>query len=145
MLDKLEKLIYSVKYLPQVLYFGSAGLLLLVIFLDVRLIELLIPLFIFFIYMTYLASKNYKSNAGMNVLEKFIYSIKYLPQILYFGSVAWLIYTYYFGDYLENEIQIFGYVWNDSLLEGIFFFWFLYITYLGVKNLKTKDEFGGNK
>ena len=145
MLDKLEKLIYSVKYLPQVLYFGSAGLLLLVIFLDVRLIELLIPLFIFFIYMTYLASKNYKTNGGMNVLEKFIYSIKYLPQILYFGSVAWLIYTYYFGDYLENEIQIFGYVWNDSLLEGIFFFWFLYITYLGVKNLKTKDEFGGNK
>ena len=145
MLDKLEKLIYSVKYLPQVLYFGSAGLLLLVIFLDVRLIELLIPLFIFFIYMTYLASKNYKSNGVTNGLEKFIYSIKYLPQILYFGSVAWLIYTYYFGDYLENEIQIFGYVWNDSLLEGIFFFWFLYITYLGVKNLKTKDEFGGNK
>ncbi len=145
MLDKLEKLIYSVKYLPQVLYFGSAGLLLLVIFLDVRLIELLIPLFIFFIYMTYLAIKNYKSNGGTNGLEKFIYSIKYLPQILYFGSVAWLIYTYYFGDYLENEIQIFGYVWNDSLLEGIFFFWFLYITYLGVKNLKTKDEFGGNK
>ena len=145
MLDKLEKLIYSVKYLPQVLYFGSAGLLLLVIFLDVRLIELLIPLFIFFIYMTYLASKNYKSNGGTNGLEKFIYSIKYLPQILYFGSVAWLIYTYYFGDYLENEIQIFGYAWNDSLLEGIFFFWFLYITYLGVKNLKTKDEFGGNK
>ena len=145
MLDKLEKLIYSVKYLPQLLYFGSAGLLLLVIFLDVRLIELLIPLSIFFIYMTYLASKNYKSNAGMNVLEKFIYSIKYLPQILYFGSVAWLIYTYYFGDYLENEIQIFGYVWNDSLLEDIFFFWFLYITYLGVKNLKTKDEFGAKK
>ena len=145
MLDKIEKLIYSVKYLPQVLYFGSAGLLLLVIFLDVRLIELLIPLSIFFIYMTYLASKNYKSNGGTNGLEKFIYSIKYLPQILYFGSVAWLIYTYYFGDYLENEIQIFGYVWNDSLLEGIFFFWFLYITYLGVKNLKTKDEFGGNK
>ena len=145
MLDKLEKLIYSVKYLPQVLYFGSAVLLLLVIFLDVRLIELLIPLFIFFIYMTYLASKNYKSNGVTNGLEKFIYSIKYLPQILYFGSVAWLIYTYYFGDYLENEIQIFGYVWNDSLLEGIFFFWFLYITYLGVKNLKTKDEFGGNK
>ena len=132
MLDKLEKLIYSVKYLPQVLYFGSAGLLLLVIFLDVRLIELLIPLFIFFIYMTYLASKNYKSNAGMNVLEKFIYSIKYLPQILYFGSVAWLIYTYYFGDYLENEIQIFGYVWNDSLLEGIFFFWFLYLSLIHI-------------
>ncbi len=145
MKDKLEKLIYSVKYLPQLLYFGSAGLILLIISLDVRLIELLIPLFIFFIYMTYLASKNYKSNGGMNGLEKLIYSIKYLPQILYFGSLAWLIYTYYFGNYLGNEIQIFGYVWNDSLLDHIFFFWFLYITYIAVKNLKTKDEFGGNK
>ena len=145
MKDKLEKLIYSVKYLPQVLYFGSAGLILLIISLDVRLIELLIPLFIFFIYMTYLASKNYKSNGGMNGLEKLIYSIKYLPQILYFGSLAWLIYTYYFGNYLGNEIQIFGYVWNDSLLDHIFFFWFLYITYIAVKNLKTKDEFGANK
>ena len=93
--------------------------------------------------MTYLASKNYKSNAGMNGLEKLIYSIKYLPQILYFGSLAWLIYTYYFGNYLGNEIEIFGYVWNDSLLDNIFFFWFLYITYLAVKNLKTKDEFEG--
>ena len=145
MKDKLEKLIYSVKYLPQVLYFGSAGLILLIISLDVRLIELLIPLFIFFIYMTYLASKNYKSNGGMNGLEKLIYSIKYLPQILYFGSLAWLIYTYYFGNYLGNEIQIFGYVWNDSLLDHIFFFWFLYITYIAVKNLKIKDEFGANK
>ena len=145
MADKLEKLIYSVKYLPQILYFGSVGLILLITFLDVTRIELLIPLFIFFIYMTYLASKNYKSNGGMNGLEKLIYSRKYLPQILYFGSVAWLIYTYYFGYYLDDEIQIFGYVWNDSLLENIFFFWFLYITYLAVKNLKTKDEFGANK
>ena len=145
MKDRLEKLIYSVKYLPQVLYFGSAGLILLIISLDVRLIELLIPLFIFFIYMTYLASKNYKSNGGMNGLEKLIYSIKYLPQILYFGSLAWLIYSYYFGNYLGNEIQIFGFVWNDSLLDHIFFFWFLYITYIAVKNLKIKDEFGANK
>ena len=145
MADKLEKLIYSVKYLPQILYFGSAGLILLIISIDVRLIELLIPLFIFFIYMTYLASKNYKSNGGMNGLEKLIYSIKYLPQILYFGYLAWLIYTYYFGNYLGNEIQIFGYVWDDSLLDHMFFFWFLYITYLGVKNLKTKDEFERKK
>ena len=144
-MDKLEKLIYSVKYLPQVLYFGSAGALLLVILIDIKLIELLIPLFIFFIYMTYLASKNYKSNGGMNGLEKLIYSIKYLPQILYFGSLAWLIYTYYFGNYLGNEIQILGYVWDDSLLDYIFFYWFLYITYLAAKNLKTKDEFEGKK
>ena len=79
----------------------------------------------------------------MEKLEKLIYSVKYLPQLLYFGTVAWLIYTIYFGDYLENEIQIFGYVWDGSLLKDIFFFWFLYITYLAEKNLKTKKEFGG--
>ena len=145
-MDRLEKLIYPVKYLPQILYFGSVGLILLNIFLDIELNgdKLIIPLWILFFYMSYLGSKNYKSG-GVNVLEKFIYSIKYLPQVLYFGSVALLIYTYYYGEYLENEIQIFGYVWNDSLLENIFFFWFLYITYLAAKNLKTKDEFGGKK
>ena len=144
MADKLEKLIYSVKYLPQILYFGSAGLILLIISIDVTLIELLIPLIIFFIYMTYLASKNYKSG-GIDPIEKSIYSNKYFPPLLYFGSLAWLIYTYYFGNYLGNEIEIFGYVWNDSLLDKIFFFWFLYITYLAVKNLKKNDEFRGNK
>ena len=145
-MDRLEKLIYSVKYLPQILYFGSVGLILLDIFLDIELIgdKLIIPLWILFFYMSYLGSKNYKSG-DFNVLEKFIYSIKYLPQVLYFGTLAWLIYTYYIGGYLEHEIQIFGYVWNDSLLEDLFFFWFLYITYLAVKNLKKKNEFGGNK
>ena len=136
-MDRLEKLIYSVKYLPQVLYFGSAGLILLIISIDVTLIELLIPLFIFFIYMTYLASKNYKSG-GRDPIEKLIYSNKYLPPLLYFSSLAWLIYTYYFGNYLGNEIQILGYVWNDSLLDYIFFYWFLYITYLAAKNYKKK-------
>ena len=81
-MGKLEKLIYSVKYLPQILYFGSAGLLLLVIFLDVNLIELIIPLFLSFIYMTYLASKNYKSG-GIDPIEKMIYSNKYLPSLLF--------------------------------------------------------------
>ena len=136
-MKKLEKFIYSVKYLPQVLYFGSAGLILLIISLDVKLIELLIPLFILFIYMTYLVSKNYKSG-GRDPIEKLIYSNKYLPPLLYFSSLAWLIYTYYFGNYLGNEIQILGYVWNDSLLDYIFFYWFLYITYLAAKNYKNK-------
>ena len=80
-MKKLEKFIYSVKYLPQVLYFGSAGLILLIISLDVKLIELLIPLFIFFLYMTYLVSKNYKSG-GRDPIEKLIYSNKYLPPFL---------------------------------------------------------------
>jgi hypothetical protein len=95
--------------------------------------------------MTYLASKNYKktdTSSGKTGLEKLIYSTKYLPPILYFGSVAWLAYTYYYGAYLDNEIQILGYVWDNSILSDMFLFWFFYITYLGLKNLKSKNEFG---
>jgi hypothetical protein len=134
-MDKLEKLIYSVKYLPQVLYFGSAGLLILFIFLE--LFELFIPLFVFFIYMTYLASKNYKSD-GVDPLEKLIYSNKYLPPLLYFGSLTWLVYTFYYEVHLGKEIEIFASASVNSFLSDVFFFWFLYITWLAVKNLKKK-------
>ena len=130
-MNRLEKLIYSVKHLTQVLYFGSAGLILLIISLDVKLIELLIPLFIFFIYMTYLVSKNYKSG-GIDPIEKLIYSNKYLPPLLYFGTLACLIYTFIY------EVEIFGYVWKGSSLELLFVFWFFYLTYLATKNLKKK-------
>ncbi len=136
-MDKLEKLIYSFKYLPQILYFGSASLLLLVIFLDVNLIELIIPLFLFFIYMTYLASKNYKSG-GVDPIEKLIYSNKYLPPILYFGSLAWLIYIFYYEAYLGKEIEIFASASTNYILSDVFIFWFIYITWLAVKNLKKK-------
>ena len=136
-MDKLEKLIYSVKYLPQILYFGSAGLLILVIFLDINLIKILIPLFLFFIYMTYLVSKNYKSG-GIDPIEKLIYSNKYLPSLLYFGSLTWLIYTFYYEGYLGKEIEIFASTSFNSFLGDVFIFWFIYITYLAVKNLKAK-------
>ena len=143
-MDRLEKLIYSVKYLPQLLYFGSAGLIILCLFLNVEPFgnKLIIALYIFFFYMTYLASKNYKkkdTSSGKTGLEKLIYSTKYLPPILYFGSVAWLAYTYYYGAYLDNEIQILGYAWDNSVLSDIFLIWFFYITYLGLKNLKSKS------
>ena len=134
-MDKLEKIIYSIKYLPQILYFGSAGLLLLVIFIDVNLIEIIIPIFLFFIYMTYLASKNYKSS-GVDPIEKLIYSNKYLPPLLYFGSLAWLIYTFYYEGYLGKEIEIFASASLNSFLSDVFIFWFIYITWLAVKNLK---------
>ena len=134
-MDKLEKIIYSIKYLPQILYFGSAGLLLLVIFIDVNLIEIIIPIFLFFIYMTYLASKNYKS-IGIDPIEKLIYSNKYLPPLLYFGSLAWLIYTFYYEGYLGKEIEIFASASLNSFLSDVFIFWFIYITWLAVKNLK---------
>ena len=134
-MDKLEKIIYSIKYLPQILYFGSAGLLLLVIFIDIQLVEIIIPLFLFFIYMTYLASKNYKSS-GIAPIEKLIYSNKYLPPLLYFGSLAWLIYTFYYEGYLGKEIEIFASASLNSFLSDAFIFWFIYITWLAVKNLK---------
>ena len=136
-MDKLEKLIYSVKYLPQILYFGSAGLLILVIFVDVNLIQIIIPLFLFFIYMTYLASKNYKSS-GIDPIEKMIYSNKYLPPFLYFGSLAWLIYALYYEAYLGKEIEIFASASANYILSDVFIFWFIYITWLAVKNLKKK-------
>ena len=138
-MKKLEKFIYSVKYLPQVLYFGSAGLILLIISLDVKLIELLIPLFIFFIYMTYLVSKNYKSG-GIDPIEKLIYSNKYLPPLLYFGSLAWLIYTFYYEFYLGKELEIFASASTNYILSDVFIFWFIYITWLAVKNLKTNEK-----
>ena len=134
-MDKLEKIIYSIKYLPQILYFGSAGLLLLVIFIDIQLVEIIIPLFLSFIYMTYLASKNYKSG-GIDPIEKLIYSNKYLPPLLYFGSLAWLIYTFYYEGYLGKEIEIFASASLNSFLSDAFIFWFIYITWLAVKNLK---------
>ena len=138
-MEKLEKFIYSFKYLPPVLYFGSAGLLILVIFLDVNLIEIIIPLFLFFIYMTYLVSKNYKSG-GIDPIEKLIYSNKYLPPLLYFGSLAWLIYTFYYEGYLGNEIEIFASSSANYILSDVFIFWFIYITWLAVKNLKTDKK-----
>ena len=128
MLDKLEKLIYSVKYLPQVLYFGSAGLLLLVIFLDVRPIELLIPLFLFFIYMTYLAIKNYKSG-GIDPVEKLIYSNKYLPSLLYFGSVGLIGYDIYCNFIKETEFL-------NQYTETPLYILFFYITYKGLKRIE---------
>ena len=65
-MDKLEKLIYSHKFLPPFLYFGSAGLIGFDIYFDIfKDVEFLnqyveTPLFILFFYMTYLGLKNLK-------------------------------------------------------------------------------------
>ena len=111
----------------------------MVIFLDGNLIEIIIPLFLFFIYMTYLASKNYKSG-GIDPIEKLIYSNKYLPPLLYFGSLVWLIYTFYYEVHLGKEIEIFASSSANYILSEVFIFWFIYITWLGVKNLKTNKK-----
>ena len=132
-MKKIEKLIYSVKFLPEVLYFGSSALILLIIFFDIEFIPI-IPVVVIFLYMTYLAIKNYKKSESseMDKLEKLIYSVKYLPQILYFSSLGCVAYT------------IFGLEW-DSPFGEIFFLWFLYITHMAIKNYKSKNEYGGKK
>ena len=127
-MKKLEKLIYSVKHLPPILYFGSAGLLILVIFLDINLIEIIIPLFLFFIYMTYLAIKNYKSG-GIDPVEKLIYSNKYLPSLLYFGSVGLIGYDIYCNFIKETEFL-------NQYTETPLYILFFYITYKGLKRIE---------
>ena len=72
-----------------------------------------------------------QNNDNKDKLEKLIYSVKHLPSVLYFGSLAWIIYSIYTQIYL-------GYEYND-LFDTLFFFWFLYITYLATKNYKKKN------
>ena len=116
--------------MPQILYFGSAGLLILVIFLEI--FELLIPLFLFFIYMTYLAIKNYKSDNQSGVrdpIEKLIYSNKYLPSLLYFGSVGLIGYDIYCNFIKETEFL-------NEYTETPLYILFFYMTYKGLKRIE---------
>ena len=65
-MDKLKKLLYSVKHLPSVLYFGSVGLIGYDIYCNlIKETEFLNEdiktlLYILFLYLTYLGTKNYK-------------------------------------------------------------------------------------
>ncbi len=67
-MDKLEKFITSVNYLPPILYFGYVGLLGYDIysnlFEQIEFLSLYIktPLTVIFFYMTYLGLKKYKKN-----------------------------------------------------------------------------------
>jgi hypothetical protein len=67
----------------------------------------------------------------MEKLEKLIYSVKYLPQILYFGSIGILFYDVIIENFIPNSLLI------------PFCIFFLYITFLAIKNYRTKREFGG--
>ena len=68
----------------------------------------------------------------MKKIEKFIYSVKYLPPILYFGSVALLGYDIYCDVINESE---FLNVYSETLLIFIF----CLMTYLGVKKYQKKQ------
>ena len=100
--------------------------MILVIFLEI--FELFIPLFFFFVYMTYLAIKNYKSG-GIDPVEKLIYSNKYLPSLLYFGSVGLIGYDIYCNFIKETEFL-------NQYTETPLYILFFYITYKGLKRIE---------
>ncbi len=67
----------------------------------------------------------------MEKLEKLIYSFKYLPPILYFGSVGLIIYDIYSN--IINETKFL-----NSYTETLIFIIFCLMTYLGVKKYQKK-------
>ena len=67
----------------------------------------------------------------MQKLEKFILSVKYLPTILYFGSVVLLGYNIYCDVINETEFL------NEYLKTPLIII-FCYMTYLGVKKYQKK-------
>ena len=69
----------------------------------------------------------------MQKLENFIYSVKYLPPILYFGSVALLGYDIYCD--LINDTEFLN-VYTETPLIIIFFL----MTYFGAKNIKRNHS-----
>ena len=67
----------------------------------------------------------------MDKLEKFIISVKYLPPILYFGSVGLLVYDFYCD--ISNETEFL-----NEYLETPLIIIFCYMTYLGIKKYQKK-------
>ena len=67
----------------------------------------------------------------MQKLENFIHSVKYLPSVLYFGSIGLLMYDNYF--YVINKKEFLN-VYIETLLIIIF----CIMTYLGVKKYQKK-------
>ena len=68
----------------------------------------------------------------MEKLEKFIYSVKYLPQILYFGSVGLIGYDIYCNVINDTEFI------SNAFVSGWLTFVFFYMTYLGIKKYQKK-------
>ena len=67
----------------------------------------------------------------MNKLDKFITSVKYLPSILYFGSVGLLGYDIYSNLFKETEFL-------NLYIRAPITVTFFYITYLGLKKYQKK-------
>ena len=69
----------------------------------------------------------------MQKLEKFILSVKYLPTILYFGSVVLLGYHIYCD--IINKTEFLNEYTKTALITI-----FSLMTYLGVKNIKRNHS-----
>ena len=79
-------------------------------------------------------------------LEKLIYSVKYLPQILFFGSIGFFFYAFFIvgGENLEAVVGKTIAEYKPRELIFLPFTGFcLYITLLALINYRTKREFGG--
>jgi len=68
----------------------------------------------------------------MEKLEKFIYSVKYLPPILYFGSIGLIGYDIYCNVIHEREFL-------NAYTETPLIIIFCLMTYLGVKKFQKKS------
>ena len=68
----------------------------------------------------------------MQKLENFIYSVKYLPPILYFGSVALLVCNFYFN--IVNKTEFLN-IYTETPLIITFFL----MTYFGAKKYQKKS------
>ena len=68
----------------------------------------------------------------MEKLEKWIYSVKYLPTILYFSSVGLLAYDIYYNIINETEFL-------NEYTETVLIVIFIIMTYLGVKKYQKNE------
>ena len=73
----------------------------------------------------------------MEKLKKLIYSVKYLPQILFFGSIGFLFYAFSIAGTGNDFIPFVNAIFLPFSL------FFLYILHLNMKNYNTKKKFGG--
>ena len=67
----------------------------------------------------------------MEKLEKLIYSVKYLPAILYFGSVGLLVYDFYCDIINETEFL-------NAYIKTPVIIIFCLMTWWGVNRLQNK-------
>ena len=69
----------------------------------------------------------------MQKLEKFIYSVKYLPAILYFGPVVLFVYDIYYNVTTKKDFL-------NAYIETPLIVIFCLMTYLGVKKYQQKKN-----